>query len=490
MTENKRDITWAGGGLSRRDFLRLGAASGIGLGISGLGWLGVPSVSAEPRNVGGMLVDDLPLLGPYLLPTETPFETVRIAFRGTDDKTIAAGGVLRFGKKAVGEREIKFAADAKHVVDLPGLAPDSEYQYQLDLGDYQSPRCRFRTAPLPGTRAKSLKVALLFDIHAMEAERLKLANPASKPMFFRHCASMVADLDKFAPDILLLGGDNIDGKMADPDSVRGQYEMLFRIMRGLFSNALVVPCPGNHEWGFGDPDLAVYGDYFPLPQNGPDDDKNNTWSFACGGIGFQFRADDPPRSCKNRFPRLRKSAAPWIGENLKRLREKGGADVIIDAQHFPIFHWGDGKGGATPTPVVFDPQGQPGVTDAFDACGDVRIALAGHTHMHQRTYPLLCEGGVKATTSEKTDYGPDTRGTIHLQCPSLWRGYPNPVDNALVAKNGRPSFAVDVHGYAGYGEMTITPQDIVTETFLYDKFGKVSHEKVDSFRVARRPAGG
>jgi hypothetical protein len=36
-------------------------------------------------------------------------------------------------------------------------AGDSEYQYQIDLGDYKSPKYRFRTAPAPGTRAKSLK---------------------------------------------------------------------------------------------------------------------------------------------------------------------------------------------------------------------------------------------------------------------------------------------------------------------------------------------
>ncbi|HUV39168.1 MAG TPA: metallophosphoesterase [Planctomycetota bacterium] len=287
----------------------------------------------------------------------------------------------------------------------------------------------------------------------------------------------------------MLGGDLVDGVFTfegTKDSMPRQYETLFRVFRDLFANALVVPCPGNHEWGCGDPDLALYADYFPLPQNGPDDDRNNTWSFAYGGIGFQLRADDTPRTGRTRFPRQRESAAPWIRKNLRWLKEECGADTIIDVNHYPVFHWGDGKGGATQTPVVFDPRGQPGVTDVFDASGAVRIALSGHTHMHQRTFPLLCEGGVRATTTELTDYGPDTRGTIYMQCPSLWRGYPNPVDNPLVARNGRPSFPVDIHGYAGYVEMTVTPLDVVIETFLYDKPGHVCHEKVDGFRI-RRP---
>jgi 3',5'-cyclic AMP phosphodiesterase CpdA len=334
-----------------------------------------------------------------------------------------------------------------------------------------------------------MKVAVLMDIHAMEPFRLDLPNPASKPMFFRHAGSMVADLKKFSPDLLILGGDLVDGVfdfVGTKDSMPGQYEVLFRIFRDLFANALVAPCPGNHEWGCGDPDLSMYADYSPLPQNGPDDDRNNTWSFAYGGVGFQFRADDAPKTGKARIPRQRKSAAPWIRDNLRWLKEKCGADTIIDVNHYPVFHWGDGKGGATQTPIVFDPLGQPGVTDVFDASGGVRIALSGHTHMHQRTFPLLCDGGVRATTTEQADYGPDTKGTIYMQCPSLWRGYSNPVANALVACSGKPSFPIDVHGYAGYVEMTATPQDIVIETFLYDKPGNVCHEKVDRFRI-RRP---
>jgi hypothetical protein len=368
-------------GSSRREFLKLSAALAAGVGFVNLDLLGATTrPDAPPPDLGGIKIDDLPLLGPYVLPTLTPFESVRIAFQGTDDKMRSAAGALHFGKKDISENEVRFAADAKHVLDLPNLASDSEYQYQIDLGDFKSDKYRFRTAPRPGTRAKSLKIALLFDIHSQEAQRLKLPKP-TPAMFFRHCASMFADVKKFAPDMLLLGGDNIDGLIEKNDTLAGQYDMLFRVLRDLLGNTLVLPCPGNHEWGLGDPKLAAYADYFPLPQNGPDDDKNNSWAFAYGGIGFQFRADDRTLACKHKFPQARQDPAPWIKANLAWLKDKGGADTIIDAQHYPIFHWSDGKGGLVPT--VFDPKGQPGVTDNFDACGAVRLALCGHIRVSE-----------------------------------------------------------------------------------------------------------
>jgi len=212
-------------GSSRREFLRLGAAAAMGVGFLNCGGPGASPVRPEPQDVGGVMVDDLPLLGPYLLPTETPFETLRIAFRGMDEKTKSDSGAVHFGIKDVGERELRFAAGAKHVLELKNLTPDREYHYQLDLGEYKSPKYRFRTSPQPGTRAKTIKVGLLFDMHFQEPERLRLPKP-TPGMFFRHCASMFTSLRKFGPDMLLLGGDMIDGVIEKNDNADRQYEML------------------------------------------------------------------------------------------------------------------------------------------------------------------------------------------------------------------------------------------------------------------------
>lgn len=63
-----------------------------------------------------------------------------------------------------------------------------------------SPKYRFRTSPQPGTRAKTIKVGLLFDMHFQEPERLRLPKP-TPGMFFRHCTSMFTSLREFGPGI-------------------------------------------------------------------------------------------------------------------------------------------------------------------------------------------------------------------------------------------------------------------------------------------------
>src|SRR5262245_18695822 len=164
-------------------------------------------------------------------------------------------------------------------------------------------------------------------------------------------------------------------------------------MRDFAANAIIMPCPGNHEW-YLDKDLSLYADYLPMPANGPADQKNNTWSFAYGGVGFQMRNSS--------------GATPWVKDNIQWLKEKAGADTIVDAQHLQVFQWSNRNNfnltGGTNWGVG-SASGIPGLCDTFDACGDVRLCLFGHGHYHQRTYPLLFQGAGKATTAEKSDYG-------------------------------------------------------------------------------------
>jgi len=437
--------------LTRRHFLKTTAATAAGLGLLNTNLLRVPAVAAEPKDVLGVKIDDFPLLGPYLLPTESPHNSIRIAFRGTEDKTLKAGGVLRFGLKKPGEKEIAFKAADKHVLELKELGADAEYQYQLKLGDYESPLYRFRTSPKPGARAQQTKLALFCDFHCHSPKEVAANEKGAQ--FFKRYSYAMADIKKFAPDMLILGGDivNIGHR-------REEYDCLFRILREVCGNAILVPCPGNHEWVY-DKDLSIYADYLPMPQNGPADDKNNTWSFVYGGIGWQMR--------KN-------GSGEWLRGNIKQLKEKG-ADTIVDVQHFQVYQWAEKS----------TDLGKKGVCDIFDAEGGVRLSLCGHRHIHQRSLPLLFEGKGKATTQEKAEYGPDTKGTIYMQSPSIWYQYTKPLENELVARNGKASFT---GGYTGYGEMTVTPESFVSETYVYDQGGKTRHERIDQFKIVRKKA--
>ncbi|MBI3830643.1 MAG: metallophosphoesterase [Planctomycetes bacterium] len=435
---------------TRRSFLKTTALAATGLGLLYSDLLRVPAVAAEGKEVAGVKLDDLPLLGPYLLPTETPFESIRVAFRGTEEKTRGAAGVLSYGLKTAGEKEVAFNATDKHVLELKDLAADAEYQYVLQLGDYKSPVYRFRTSPKPGARAQKTKLGLFFDFHCHAPKEVE-QNEKGAENFFKHYGYAMADIKKFAPDMLILGGDIVDEGIR-----REEYDTFFRIMRDVCANAIAVPIPGNHEWGT-DKDLSIYADYWPMPQNGPEGDKNNTWSFAYGGIGWQMR--------KN-------GSGDWLKANIRDLKEKRGADTIVDVQHYQVYQWAEKS----------TDLGKKGVCDVFDAEGGVRLCLFGHRHIHQRSLPLLYEGNGKATTKEKSEYAPDTKGTIYMQSPSMWYQYTQPLENPLVACNGKPSFA---GSYTGYGEMTITPEALVSETYVYDGSGKSRHDRIDQFKLLR-----
>jgi len=438
---------------NRRSFLRTGLAAVGGLAVLNGDWLRVPAVAAENKVVLGVQIDDLPLLGPYLLPTETPSESIKVAFRGTDEKTIQAHGVLTYGLKTADEKEVPFKAADRHVLELKDLAPDAEYQYRLKLGDYQSPVYRFRTSTKPGERSARTKLGLFCDFHCHAPEEVE-AQEKGADSFFKRYSYALADIKKFAPDLLVLGGD-----IVDKGDRRSEYETFFRTLRDVCANAILVPCPGNHEWGY-DKDLSVYADYLPMPQNGPATDRTATWSFCYGGIGWQMRRSG--------------TGGEWLKQNIQSLK-KQGADMIVDVQHHQVYQWA-----AKSTDL-----GRKGICDVFDAAGGVRLCLFGHRHIHQRSLPLLFEGTGKATTKEKSEYAADTKGTIYMQSPSMWYQYTQPLENELVAHNGVPTFK---SSYTGYGEMTITPDALLSETYVYEGGGKVRHELVDQFKLLRSKA--
>lgn len=441
-------------GCGRRQFLKTGLAATGGWALLNSCLLRVPAVAAEGKNVLGVQVDDLPLLGPYLLPTESPHERIRIAFRGTDDKTRLAGGRLTYGLKSASEKETAFTAADKHVLELKDLAPDAEYQYRLNLGDYESPVHRFRTSPKPGHRAQRTKLALFFDFHCHAPQSVEAGEKGAGDFFTRYGHAM-EDIKKFAPDLLILGGD-----IVQKGNRREEYDTFFRIMREVCANAILVPCPGNHEW-VTDKDLSIYSDYLPAVGNGPASDRAANWYFSFGGVGWQMRRTG--------------MGGEWLRNSIRSLKQQHGADTIVDVQHHQVYQWA-----AKSTDL-----GKQGVCDIFDQEGGVRLCLFGHRHIHQRSLPILFQGSGQATTKEKSEYPADTKGTIYMQSPSMWYQYTQALENDLVAHNGKPKFEGE---YTGYGEMTITPEALLTETFVYEYNGKTRHECVDQFRMLRPKA--
>lgn len=400
------------------------------------------AVESETReNTGTTLVDKLPLLGPYLLLTGSPSTSIRVAFRGTEPATIEARGELTYGMANPEETRVPFDAAPKHVLEIRDLSPDTTYQYRLKLGDYLSPVYTFRTAPPTGTRAEKTKVLIISDFHVQSPGEVFERLP-TKQDFFQRYAEKMADMCSFQPDLILLPGD-----IVHVGGHREEYETLLRLMRDLFATAIVLPCPGNHELKE-DRELANYADYFPDPIPAK---QTGAWAMAYGGVGF-----------------LTHGSGPWLAEALETLKSDGKADTIFYTLHAPLYLWSD-KATA---------EGTNKFTELFDADGSVRICFAGHYHMPQRTLPLLND---QPTTAEISTYGPEVKGTIFLQVPSVWYQYAQPHENPRIAKNAALAGENDLTGFTG---MTITPGTIVVETYGYGKTAR--HSLIDRFQIARK----
>jgi hypothetical protein len=392
---------------------------------------------------------ETPLIGPYLLPTTSLWNSVRIACHTRNEGLRIASGVIRYGVKKVGEKEVTIKPaypSESHIIALNNLQPDTEYKYQLALGDFTTPVYRFRTSAAPGARS-SYKAAIICDPHAHTPEEGNAAKT-----FFERAHYILTDLERLQPDVIILGGDIVDF-----GSVYEQYDYFFHVLRDACANSILLTCPGNHEWAF-DPDLLVYKDFFPGLDNGPAEDAQISWSVAYGGVGYSMR---------------RSHMARGLRETIDHLRKNDGADFIVDTQHHPVFiHSNKNK-----------QLGHEQISPIFES-ERVNLSISGHRHMHQRTYPLnysLKDNA--ATTQEKSDYSAETKGTIHIQFPSLWYQYAKALDHPLMAKNGIPSINED---YTGYGEMIVDPDHLTISTFVYSHDGKTRHEKIDEFRMARQ----
>ncbi len=399
------------------------------------------AVAEQLQDTAIAAVDKLPLLGPYLLLTGTPYASIRVAFRGTEPATIDARGELSYGIGSPDETKIPFDAAPNHVLEIGGLSPGTTYKYRLKLGDYLSPVYSFRTAPAPGTRGEKTRVLILSDFHVQSPTEVFDRLP-TKEDFFRRYAEKMADMRAFRPDLILLPGDivHVGGR-------REEYETLLRLMRELFATAIVLPCPGNHELK-DDRKLANYSDFFPDPIPVT---QTGAWSMAYGGVGF-----------------VTHGGGPWLEGALTTLKNDYKTDTIFYTLHAPLYLWSDKA----------TDEGTNKFTDLFDTDGNVRICFAGHYHMPQRTFPLLKD---QPTTAESSAYGPEVKGTIYLQIPSIWYQYAQPHENPRIANNAKLAGESDLTGFT---EMTITPGEIVVETYGYGKTAK--HSLIDRFTLARK----
>jgi hypothetical protein len=156
--------------------------------------------------------------------------------------TAAVGSVIL--REPTGpEREIPSpGTQARHVVTIGGLAPDTRYEYAVVVDGAVAHRSWFRTLPKEGP----YRVAFLGDT--------------------RHNDGITADLfslmDTFHPQFIVMLGDFVGRANRAEDWMKE----IFDPGKKVFDHIPIVGIPGNHDVQY-DPDFAMFRRFFIRPEN-------------------------------------------------------------------------------------------------------------------------------------------------------------------------------------------------------------------------------
>jgi len=283
-------------------------------------------------------------------------------------------GVVAYGKRLPGDR--KAAAEEPrtiHQVRLSGLSASSLYYYRVTARDAEgneihSGDLTLRTA---SPRGEPISFAVVGDTEA-------------RPHVNDRIAKLIWDQ---RPHFVINLGDVTDGgtKSRKPDW-NLEYFLAFT---QLHSRVPVFAVPGNGEWG--DRELHWYQQYMPAPTdqgNGP-----GYYSFSFGDADF-FMLDSNPRATDFRPGGLQYK---WLEQQLGR----STAAWKFACHHHPVYTSAErGSFGGKPNSPV-DEDALP-ITALYERHG-VDVALAGHIHHYERSYPIkggrLDPGGVIYLTS-------------------------------------------------------------------------------------------
>ncbi len=185
---------------------------------------------------------------------------------------------------------------------------------------------------------------------------------------------------------ILQGGD-----LVVEDSVLAEYEAVLAKGQGLFATIPLMTTPGNHE-GVVTPDL--YKELFALPQNGPNQMKEEVYSFDYGNthiislnsnlFGLEMIEDIGQKKWHAKVDKVN----DWLK---KDLRETDAAWIIVVMHHPPY-------------PVADNLEMYGMIEDTwvpiFEQYG-VDLAFIGHQHIYMRTKPINGITYIMARSGEK-----------------------------------------------------------------------------------------
>ncbi|MBI2900674.1 MAG: fibronectin type III domain-containing protein [Planctomycetes bacterium] len=311
------------------------------------------------------------------------------------------------------------AAGFIHTVALGGLAPDTLYYYACGSasGGWSATKT-FRTAP---ATAKPLVIAAFGDCGTGS-----------------NSAAVQNAVKAAAPDLVLLLGD-----LAYANGSQSVWDTWFNLIQVVADHIPNMPTIGNHETYGGD--IASYLGRFTLPNN------ERWYSFDAGDVhvtAIDCMSSVSPGSVQY----------DWVAADLAAAAQKPQIRWKIAMFHYPPFT----SGTAHPTDGASIRKNLVPLFDAYH----VDLALAGHEHNYERTYPLN-EGGT-VTSSASTGYA-DPTGTVYIVAGGGGNGLYNSFSSPKPAWS---FYRAAWHGYAriAVDAQTMTVTGVKTDGTAMDAF--------------------
>ncbi|HEX8702060.1 MAG TPA: metallophosphoesterase [Myxococcaceae bacterium] len=236
-----------------------------------------------------------------------------------------------------------------HAVVLTGLAPATEYSYEVEACGNRTASKRFRTAPVPGTRR--VHFAAVGDFGTGGNDQQEVA------------ARMLAR----RPELFVALGDNAYASGTEAEIQNN----LFIPMADLLAEVPFFAVAGNHEYVTREAQPYLDNLYLPTSSSGGE----RYYSFDWGHVHFVGLDSSCAIGLASKEKCTLAAQKAWLEKDLAESQ----ADWKVVFFHHPP--WSSGEHGSQP---LMRREFAP----LFEKYG-VDLVLTGHDHNYERTHPML-----------------------------------------------------------------------------------------------------
>ena len=247
-------------------------------------------------------------------------------------------------KRLQAETEVIFGNKILCTVRLDGLDPKTEYKYRVGGGEYWTEEYSFTTTGggdftflYLGDTQKELDSEDGYDLFS---KNIKYA--------FEHGQA----------ELLLIGGDLINNGDDFPE-----WMEFFTAAGGVLANLTLMPAMGNHD------NTDGYKEMFVLPQNGPENSKEQFYSFDYNDAHFTVLDSNTV---------FREENIEWLKADLEGTKKKWKIVML----HHPIYPANNASRDLTRAENL-----QREIAPILEKNG-VDLVLMGHQHVFYRSYPM------------------------------------------------------------------------------------------------------